>query len=75
MPFEESTALTLKGPDPFASCDQAGARREYEQIIGCSPALKVVLPESGARGTDRLHRSGRARDGYAAPRQSLWEKH
>ena len=60
----ESTAIALEGPDPFASCDQAGARREYEQIIGCSPTLKVVLPETGARRTDRLHGSGRAGDGW-----------
>ena len=45
MQLEESTVLALKGPDPFASCDQAGARREYEQIVGCSPTLKVALPE------------------------------
>ena len=41
----ESTALGLKGRNPFASCDQARARREYEQITGCSPAVKVALPE------------------------------
>jgi transcriptional regulator of acetoin/glycerol metabolism len=45
MQLEESTVLALKGPDPFASCDQAGARSEYEQILGCNPTLKVALPE------------------------------
>jgi hypothetical protein len=70
----ESTAIALEGPDPFASCDQTGATREYEQILGCSPTLMFVLPETGARRTDRLHRSGRARGGYAVPWQSFREE-
>jgi transcriptional regulator with PAS, ATPase and Fis domain len=67
MQFEESTSLALKGSDLFASCDQAGARHEYEQIIGCSPTLQSALPELKraaptdstarvARGTDRQFR-------------------
>ena len=53
MRFEESTALALEGPpDPFTSRDQAGDRREYEQIVGCNPTLKVALTETGARSTN-----------------------
>jgi hypothetical protein len=37
--------LALKEPDPFASCDQAGVRCEYEQILGCNTTLKIALPE------------------------------